>query len=89
MRKYLFIYEDAVGGHIRYDFATAPFWISLYMRIFFSFFQFTVTAYIKILKINPTSRCSSFFCNVCDFVWRTIHNPINLAKKMREKFWLT
>jgi hypothetical protein len=31
MRKYLTIYEEAIG-HILYDFATAPFWISLYMR---------------------------------------------------------
>ncbi len=30
MRKFLVIYEEAVR-HI-YDFATAPFWISLYMR---------------------------------------------------------
>jgi hypothetical protein len=29
MRKYLVIYEEAV---VIYDFATAPFWISLYMR---------------------------------------------------------
>ena len=39
MRKYLVIYEEAVSL-IKYDFATAPFWISLYMRkILFSFFQ--------------------------------------------------
>ncbi len=36
MRKYFVIYEEAVS-HI-YDFSTAPFWISLYMRkILFSF----------------------------------------------------
>jgi hypothetical protein len=37
MRKYLVRYEEAVI--VIYDFATAPFWISLYMRkILFSFF---------------------------------------------------
>ncbi len=36
MRKYLTIYEEAVSHK---DFATDPFWISLYMRkIWFSFF---------------------------------------------------
>jgi hypothetical protein len=40
MRKYLVIYEEAVSL-IKYDFATAPFWISLYMRkILFSFLSF-------------------------------------------------
>jgi hypothetical protein len=39
MRKYLVIYEEAVTLVI-HDFATAPFWISLYMRKnFFSLFQ--------------------------------------------------
>jgi hypothetical protein len=33
MRNYLVIYEKAVSHtHIQYDFATAPFWLSLYMR---------------------------------------------------------
>ncbi len=34
MRKYLTKYEEAVS---QCDFATAPFWISLYMRKFFFF----------------------------------------------------
>ncbi len=37
MRKYLTIYEEAVNYSV-YDLATDPFWISLYMRKFFSFF---------------------------------------------------
>jgi hypothetical protein len=38
MHKYLTIYEEA-ASHIQYDFATDPFWISLYIRkILFSFF---------------------------------------------------
>jgi hypothetical protein len=42
MRKYLVIYET-VRALVIYDFATAPFWISLYMRIFFLlFYQCTV-----------------------------------------------
>jgi hypothetical protein len=37
MRKYLVIYKETIS-HI-YDFATAPFWISLYLRkLLFSFF---------------------------------------------------
>jgi len=35
MRKYLIIYEEPLVIH---DFATAPFWISLNMRQFFTFF---------------------------------------------------
>jgi hypothetical protein len=35
MRKYLTIYEEAL---VIYDFATAPFWISLYLRENFVFF---------------------------------------------------
>jgi hypothetical protein len=34
MRKGFLIYEEMSKYLVIYDFATAPFWISLYMRIF-------------------------------------------------------
>ncbi len=37
MRKYLVIYKEAVI--VLYDFATAPFWISLYRKFCFLFYQ--------------------------------------------------
>ncbi len=53
MRKYITIYEEAVS-HI-YGFATAPFWISLYIRkIWFSFFISVLP--VGLLKYVHTRR---------------------------------
>jgi hypothetical protein len=50
MRKYFTIYEEAFI--VIYDFATAPLWISLYMRkIWFSFLLVYITC--RITKLTP------------------------------------
>ncbi len=58
MRKYIVIYEEAL---IIYDFATAPFWISLYMRkILFSFLSVHIITYITVHYRDHPTRIGKF-----------------------------
>ncbi len=60
VRKYLVIYEEAVGI---FDFATAPFWISLYIRkIYFSFLSVYASA--------PVEESHAGILHICK-IWMT------------------
>jgi hypothetical protein len=70
MRKYLVRYEEAVS-HILYDFATAPFWISLYMTANRSHLNFTYMRKIFIFFISvPVPTWCLQYYPTCNFLQR-------------------
>jgi len=83
MRKLLVIYEETV----RYDFATAPFWISLYMRkIKFSFFISVLFAYLNLIfySIRKILFKNYYLCTTDDdeetYLRESQTEPINNQK---------
>ncbi len=83
MRKYFPIYEKAVS-HTVYDFATAPFWISLYMRkILFSFSSVSVlreSLYESFKKIWISRYLYTFVeASFCAEFWKTVGFRICLS----------
>ncbi len=85
MRKYFPIYEEAVS-HILYDFATAPFWISLYSiwgKFDFLFYQCRdpKEATIAIESFNNELQDGQFFLIVF-YMSRSTNCLINLSCSM-------
>jgi hypothetical protein len=85
MRKYLAIYEEAL---VIYDLATAPCWISFYMRkILFSFLSvFGTTTYAMEIHVRvPLGHALpalvsyySLLMNVCDFTAKIFFSWSNM-----------